>query len=146
MVFCFGVPMPEIRAQGDPGSRWTHPQTEDLTKHSGRFRIVGHRLASLENNLLMTVDASGARPSQIDASSSPGYLTRLASGRLILAWDPPIWIGFKEEDFLDSNEDRRLQYYSPSLPLPLLLLCLPNCVKPRPAEHLEANYSLQTYR
>ena len=27
------------------------------------------------------------RPSRIDASSSPGYLTRLTSGRLILAWN-----------------------------------------------------------
>ena len=27
------------------------------------------------------------RPSQIDASSSPGYLIRLASGRLALVWN-----------------------------------------------------------
>ena len=63
-IFCLGALVSDVWAQDDAGSRWIHPQTEDLTKHSGPFRIVGHRLARLEDNRLMTVDASGARFSQ----------------------------------------------------------------------------------
>ncbi len=63
-VFCFSAPLPDMSAQDDPGSRWIHPQTENLSQHSGPFSIVGHRFVRLEDNRLMTVDASGARFSQ----------------------------------------------------------------------------------
>ena len=63
-ILCFFALLEDVGAEGDPGSRWIHPQTEDLSQPSGPFSVVGHRFARLDDNRLMTVDASGARFSQ----------------------------------------------------------------------------------
>ena len=71
-ILCLGPLLEEVGAEGDPGSRWIHPQTEDLTQDSGPFSIVGHRFARLEDDRLMTVDASGARFSRTEGKDWSG--------------------------------------------------------------------------
>ena len=89
----------------DDGKTWTRSNWIDLGGHGHHDGAVEPAVAELsDGRLLMLIRTSldrfweaysddhgyywrELRPSQIDASSAPGYLERLASGRLVLVWN-----------------------------------------------------------
>ena len=89
----------------DDGKTWTRSNWIDLGGHGHHDGAVEPAVAELsDGRLLMLIRTSldrfweaysddggrhwrTIRPSSLDASSSPGYLLRLRSGRLVLAWN-----------------------------------------------------------
>lgn len=93
------------RLSKDDGKTWKRGNVIDLGGHGDHDGAMEATLAELSDGRLLMLlrtnldyfweafsDAQGLywrvlRPSQIDASSAPGYLIRLASGRLALVWN-----------------------------------------------------------
>lgn len=110
------VPVPELLynpgrhgtgayVSADQGATWTHSNRVDLGGHGHHDGGDEGTLVELSDGRLLMLlrtswdrfwevfsDDGGRswrtfRPSQIDASSAPGYLARLASGRIALVWN-----------------------------------------------------------
>ena len=89
----------------DDGKTWTHSNILDLGGHGHHDGAMEATLAELGNGSLLMLIRTNLdyfwesysmdqgrswrilQKSEIDASSSPGYLLRLASGRLCLVWN-----------------------------------------------------------
>ena len=89
----------------DDGKTWTHSNILDLGGHGHHDGAMEATLAELKNGTLLMLLRTNLdyfwasysmdqgrlwhilQKSAIDASSSPGYLLRLASGRLCLVWN-----------------------------------------------------------
>jgi len=89
----------------DDGETWSRSKLIDLGGHGHHDGAIEAAITELSDNRLMLLIRTSLdrfweaysedhgyhwrelRPSQVDASSAPGYLQRLASGRLVLVWN-----------------------------------------------------------
>ena len=89
----------------DDGETWSRSNLIDLGGHGHHDGAIEAAITELSDNRLMLLIRTNLdrfweaysedhgyhwrelQPSQVDASSAPGYLQRLASGRLVLVWN-----------------------------------------------------------